>query len=107
MCCSRALHHHFELGICHAVAQYALEETAVGSLVLEKVDKLVLVMPPMRARICLASGPIGFTVSNISEALNAVSLRTVPPAMLAVVEGGLSPGTTVFATILNSASSVG
>jgi hypothetical protein len=34
-------------------------------------------------------------------------LRTVSPVEPAVVEGGLPPGTTVFATMLNSVSIVG
>ena len=57
-------------------------------------------MSTMRARVCLVSGPTGFTVSRLSETSNAVSLSTVSPVEPAVVEGGLVPGTTVFATML-------
>ena len=43
---------------------------------------------------------IMFTVSRISETSNAVSLSTVSPVEPAVVDGGLAPGPTIFATML-------
>ena len=61
----------------------------------------------MCARGCPASGPAGFTVSRISETSNAVSLSTVSPVEPAVVDGGLAPGPTVFATMLMFVSVIG
>ena len=48
-----------------------------------------------------------FTVSRISETSNAVSLSTVPPVEPAIVDGGLAPGPTIFATILMFVSVIG
>ena len=100
LCCSRALHRQFELGTRHAVAQYSLEEAAVESLALGKIDQLVAGHAANVRTYLPCLGPIVFTVSRLSETSNAVSLSTVSAVDPAVPEGGLAPGTAVFATML-------
>ena len=88
-----------ELDTYHAEAQYAREEVAVGSIDLERADQLVAAHA-VHAHVSALSHPIGFMVSRLSETSNVVSLRTVSPVEPAAVEGGLVPGTAVFATML-------
>ena len=54
-----------------------------------------------------SSGPNEFMVSHLSETSNFVALSTVPSAEPVVVDEGLAPGPTVFASMFVSVSVIG